>query len=315
MGATYLLSASRSARAPLFTAHDLLLLLYLYPFRFFSALASRDLLYRIARAAEPFLQFHSREWKNTVTRRMLAAPGLDLTPDQAARIARRLVSNAAFRLMDDLVLSRPSFHAALSAGEVRGLEHLERASSAGNGVVLLTAHFYASRMARRYLATIGYPILTVRHQSPSEDLAGRLGQRMVQPRLVKFLHEVIRDEVYVQDPGCTLQILRRLRSGGLVNIHFDARHGARTVESWLLGVPRTFASGIFDIVRLSGCAVVPMLCLGRSKDLRIIFGPRLDIVDASGRDEFVAANLPSFVQTIENQIAENPEEWTLWMRL
>ena len=313
--ATDLLSASRGARAPLFTAHDLLLLLYLYPFRLLSAFASRDLLYQIARVAEPFLQFHSREWKNTVRRRMLAAPCLDITPDQAARIARRLVSNAAFRLMDDLVLSRPSFQDALGDAEVRGIEHLERGMSAGKGVVLLNGHFYAGRLARRYLATIGYPTLTVRHQMPSEDLAGRLGRRILQPRLVKFLHEVIRDEVYVQNPGCTLKILQRLRSGGLVNIHFDARHGARTVESRLLGVPRAFSSGIFDIVRLSGCAVVPMLCLGRSTDLRIIFGPRLDIVDTSGRDEFVAANLPSFVQTIEKQISENPEEWTLWMRL
>lgn len=316
MGATtYLLSESHGARAPLFTAHDLLLLLYLYPFRFLSAFASRDVLYRIAAVAEPFLQFHSRRWKNTVTRRMLAAPCLEIMPDQAARIARRLVSNGAFRLVDDLVLSGPSFQDALGCAEVRGIEHLERAKSAGKGVVVLTAHFYAGRLARRYLATIGYPMLTVRHRMPSEDLAGRFGRRILQPRLVEFLHEVIQDEVYVQDPGCTLKILQKLRSGGLVNIHFDARHGARTVESRLLGVQRRFATGVFDIVRLSGCAVVPMLCLGRSTGLRIIFGPMLDIIDASGRDEFVAANLPSFVQTIEKQIADNPEEWTLWMRL
>ena len=315
MGATYLLSESRGVNAPLFTVHDLLLLLYLYPFRFLSAFAPRDVLYRIAEVAEPFLQFHSREWKNMIMRRMLAAPCFDVTPDRAERIARQLVSNGAFRLVDDLVLSGPSFQDALGCAEVRGIEHLELAKSAGKGVVVLTGHFYAGRLARRYLATIGYPILAVRHQMPSEDLAGGFGNRILQPRLVKFLHEVIQDEVYVQDPGCTLKILQRLRSGGLVNIHFDARHGARTVESWLLGVQRRFATGVFDIVRLSGCAVVPMLCLGRSTGLRITFGPMLDIIDASGRNEFVDANLPSFVQTIEKQIADNPEEWTLWMRL
>ena len=315
MGTTYPLSASRGAQAPLFTAHDLLLLLYLYPFRFLSTLVPRVLLYQLAGVAEPFLQFHSREWKNMVMRRMLATPCLDITPERAAQIAQRLVSNAAFRLVDDLLLSRPSFQDALRCADVRGIEHLERGKSAGKGVLVLTGHFYAGRLARRYLATIGYPMLAVRHQVLTEDLAGRLGSRILQPRLAEFLHEVIQDEVYVQDPGCTLKILQRLRSGGLVNIHFDARHGARTTESRLLGVPRRFATGVFDIVRLSGCAVVPMLCLGRSAGLRITFGPALDIVDAAGRDEFVAANLPSFVQTIEKQIADHPEEWTLWMRL
>jgi Kdo2-lipid IVA lauroyltransferase/acyltransferase len=305
----------RARREPLCTVYDLLLFLYLYPLRFFAAFASRDLLYALGRLGEPFLQFRSREWKKRVMRRMLAVHGSGITPERAPRVASQLVANAVFRLLDDLVLSRPSFARALRCQGVEGREHLERAKSAGKGVLVISGHFYASRLAKRYLATIGYPMLTVRHQEPVDDFAGRLGRRVLQPRLVEFLHGVIQDEVYVQDPGCTLKILQRLRSGGLVNIHVDARHGAKTAEWPLLGVPRRFASGVFDVARLSGCAVVPMLCLGRSTGFRVIFNPPLDILNAPTREEFLAANLPSFAQTLEKQIAGHPEEWTLWTRL
>ena len=82
-----------------------------------------------------------------------------------------------------------------------------------------------------------------------------------------------------------------------------------------LGTRRNFSTGIFDIVRLSGCAVVPMMCLGRSSDFRISFGPMLDIMQAPGRDEFIQANLPAFVETIERQIVNHPEEWEQWMSI
>jgi lauroyl/myristoyl acyltransferase len=132
---------------------------------------------------------------------------------------------------------------------------------------------------------------------------------------MEFLHAVIGESVYIQDRECTLKIVRRLRSGGLVNIHFDGQSGTRTTPWSLLGIPRRFSTGIFELIRLSSCAVVPMICLGRSSAFRIIFGPMLDIVQAPGRDEFIRANLPAFVQTIEKQILDYPEEWEQWMSI
>ena len=111
------------------------------------------------------------------------------------------------------------------------------------------------------------------------------------------------------------EIVARLRSGGLVNIHFDGLAGARTTPTTFLGSRRNFSTGIFDIVRLSGCAVVPMLCLGRSSDFRIVFGPVLETMQKPGRDEFIGANLPAFVETMEQQILNHPEEWEQWMSI
>jgi len=308
-------SASSVSPAPLVTVRDLLLWLYLFPLQFFFRFVSRDRLYQIGRASEPLLQFHYRKGRKKAENRMLATPGSGISAGEAPRIACQFVSNAIFRALDNLIVRRPAFLKELRLAEVAGLEHIEWARSQGRGVLVVTGHFSAVRVSLRYLAAIGYPMLVVRSYYPSVGPAGRLSGRLVKRRLAKFLHAIVQDEVDHKAPDCTLRILQRLRSGGLVNIMLDASAGARKVNASMLGAPWRFSAGIVDIVRLSGCAVVPMLCLGRSSDLRIIFSPALDIVEARERDEFVDANLPTLVRCLERQIADHPAEWVLWALL
>jgi lauroyl/myristoyl acyltransferase len=296
---------------PLVTVDDLLWFLYLYPLRIFAAFGPRGLLYSIGRLS----WFRARKRSEVVTRRMLNAKCTGIPRDQMSRIAGQFLANSAIRMLDDLVASWPSFPRRLRCSEIHGLEHLERARSAGAGVILLTVHFCAIRIAKQHLSNIGYPVLTVRDQIAEGDWWGRLGRRMLAPRRMKFLNTIIGESVYVQDRGYVLKILGRLRSGGMVNIHFDGLAGAKTVPWTFLGTRRNFSAGIFDIVRLSGCAVVPMVCLGHSSALRILFSPMLDVVRKPERDEFIQANLPAFVETIEQQIVNHPEEWEQWMSI
>jgi lauroyl/myristoyl acyltransferase len=268
----------------------------------------------MVRLAEPFAHWIWRDRRNKVMQRMYATRCLGMTQDQAQRSARKYISNSMFRAVDDVLLCRPSFRRMLRCTSIQGLDWLGQARSAGRGVIVLTAHLYASRVAKRYLASIGYPMLTVRSRRHTGDLESRVGRGILHERYNQFLHEVIQDEVDLNDPDCALRILQRLRSGGMVNLHFDALARSRPVEWPFFGTQTRFSSGTFDIVRLAGCAVVPMLCLGRSTDFRIAFSPMLDIVPAQDRAGFVAANLPSFVEVLEKQIEANPEEWTPWNR-
>jgi lauroyl/myristoyl acyltransferase len=308
-------ASRRTARAPLVTLRDLLLLLYLYPLQFFFRPFSRERLYQFGRVLEPFLQFHFRNWRKTAAARMLATPGAGISADQAPLLARQLVSNAICRSLDDLIISRPKFLHEISLAEVSGLEHVEMAMRRGRGVLIVSGHFSAVRLARRYLATASYPMLAVRAFNPSSGSTGRLSGLLAQRRLAQFLRSAVRDEADPFAPDCTLKILQRLRSGGLVNMTLDAPGGARTAEGRLLGVPWRFSTGLLDIVRLSGCSVVPMLCLGNGSDLRIVFSPALDIAETSSRDEFICLNLPKLVHLMEQQIADHPADWVLWALL
>lgn len=298
------------ANLPLVTFNDLLWLLYLYPIRWLARLSPRSVLYSIGKLADPIVQFHARSRTRRATHWIAQACGVSI--DRAQAIARGSVSNNLLRILDELMLLRPSPEAMLRCKGVEGIEHLDRAIAGGRGVLLVVGHFYANRIAVRYLTTRGYAILAVHNLRPSNASEGWLGRRFLQPRFIALQKLAIPDHVYIQDPDCSLKIMRRLRVGRVAVLQMDGRAGTHPIEYPFLGVRPRFPSGILELARLSGCAVVPMLCLGRSAGFRIRFDPMLEMEHAPSREAFAAANLPRFLAVVERQIIENPEEWRLW---
>ena len=205
-------------------------------------------------------------------------------------------------MLDDLVISWPSHVRRLRCREIEGLDHLERARSAGKGVILLTVHFSAIRLAKQHLAASGYPILTVRDEIAEGDWWGWIGRRALAPRRVKFLQSIMGESVDIQDRGCVLKIMGRLRSGGLVNIHFDGLAGARTMPWPFLGTRRHFSTGLFDMSTLSGCAVVPNDLPGPQFRFWISFDPMLEIMQPSERKSSFKPTFPHSLRRWKNRL-------------
>lgn len=302
-------------RLPLVTAKDVLWFLYLYPFRALAVRLSPAARHRLGRAVEPFFRFFTRRQMRVARQRMAVALGPTHSTAAIAETTRRYVSNTIVRAFDDLLLADERARPHVRPSEIQGIEHLKQALSGGKGVVLITGHFYASRLGKHSLAAMGYPVLSVRNGQPPDRWMGRLGAKVLQRRYVEFLHGIIRDEVFIQDPECSLKILGRLRSGGLVNVHIDAVASSSWIEVPFFGHPKRFATGLLEIVRLSGCAVVPMLCLGTSSASRVIFDAPLRLEPSRSRKEFVNMNIRTLVDTLERQIREHPSEWEAWVRL
>ena len=298
-------------KPPFVSRKDVLWFLYLYVFRPMAARLPPSVLYLAGRWIEPVCQWLLGKDKQRLRGRLertfgAAAAGLEDIP-------RRFVSNAVVRVIDDLAVDRVIDARSANPPEIQGLDHLERSLERGNGVLLVNCHFFANRAARRWLARMGYPIVVVRNQRPRRSTMGRLGQKHLLPRYSKFLHTVIRDEIDVKDTDCTLQILQRLRAGGLVNIYLDGRSSSETATYPFLAGQSTFPTGFLRIARLSGCAIVPMVCAGDARRLLIRFDEpfRLEPRDEPG--EFIAANLPRLVRIMESQIVNYPEQWELWI--
>jgi lauroyl/myristoyl acyltransferase len=304
-------SAPGLAALPLFTLNDLLWLFYLYPVRWLARVLPRSMVYAVGRVADPLVQFYARGRKSRAI--PWIAEACRTTPDHAKDIARRALSHNLFGTLDDLLILRSPSQATRGCDGVDGLQHLDEAIARGKGVILLAGHFCANLVAWRYLASQGYPALSL-HQRRTPNVAqGRLGKRFLQPRRAELRKIAFPDQAYVQDPDCSLTILRRLRAGGLVTLLIDGRAGTSPVEQPFLGRLQRVPSGILEIIRLSNCAVVPILSLGRGDGFRIRLDPMLDIVSAPSRDAFAAANLPRFLAVVERQVVENPEEWRLWI--
>jgi lauroyl/myristoyl acyltransferase len=302
-------------KARLLSVKDILWFVYLFPLRFFARHLSARNLYRLGRALEPCFQVVADSRRRSARERMRRALGERLNDSEFDDISRRFVSNAVWRALDDLHLMDPKSAARLVPPEIHGLDHLTRALAAGNGVVLLTGHFYANRLAKHHLARMGYPVMSVRNGQPPDQWMGRIGARFLQPRYIEFLHSVIGDEVFIQDPQCSLKIFRRLRSGGIVNVHFDSSFSRHSVELPFLGASKRFPTGLLEIVRLSKCSVIPMLCLGNQRAASITFEAPFVFEPAGSREEFASANLGRLVAQLEQQIREHSAEWEIWTRL
>jgi lauroyl/myristoyl acyltransferase len=300
---------------PLLSVKDILWFLYLYPLRLVASRLSTPNLYRLGRTLEPVFQVLAAGRRHIARARMSKALSSKFSAAEIDSISKRFVANAVWRALDDLHLMDPESAARIAAPQILGFDHLTRALSRGHGAILLTGHFYANRLGRRHLARMGYPMMSVRNGQPPDQWMGRLGARFLQPRYIDFLHQVIGDEVFIQDPQCSLKIFRRLRSGGLVNVHFDASFSPHSVELPFLGEKKRFATGLLEIIRLSNCAVVPMLCLGNQRAFSIRFDEPLALTPATNRDEFVDRNIQHFVNTLEQQVLEHAEEWEIWVRL
>jgi KDO2-lipid IV(A) lauroyltransferase len=229
-------------------------------------------------------------------------------------IADRYFRNSILRYLDDLLIERLLREPRLRNVEIVHLENLTEPLSAGRGAVLVSGHYFANRLAKRYLATIGFPCLSVRNIEPPDRKAGQLGIGLLQKRYMAFLGEVVGDEVSIQDPDCSLKMLARLRTGGLIHCHVDSAFSQEVVKRKFFGREESFPAGFLQVAKLAGCPLVPLHCLGNSRRLGIEFGKALWLENAPDRRSFAETNLTKIVRILEEQIKSHPAEWDFWIR-
>ena len=314
------LAVERSAdRRPLVTAKDVLWLVYLYPLRFLAAVLPIPMFRVLTSVVDFVCQRVTGRLKRSMLKHLDAVQESGGLRQDPKTIASQIVSRSVRRSMDDLVLNRLVAQ-GLKPPQIEGLEHLEQAVARGKGVILLSAHTYANRVSKRYLDQAGFPVMSIRNHRPPDSLMGQLGKRLLHHRYLEHLHGIIQDEAFIQDASCALTISKRLRAGGIVHIYLDA--GVTALRSsdedvamfWapFLATQRPFPTGFMRIARATGCALVPLICLGDSLDFSIACDAPLELSPDAATDELIAAHLPGLVAAFETKILKAPEQWELW---
>ena len=297
-------------RSPLITLVDLAHLIYLYPLRFAARIMPPHVFLGICESLIPLGAVAQRKTRQRVTRNLRATfPAA--SDDQIRAWAVAAVAGSLNRAFQDLVTRKLIAGDHLKDVKITGLQNLESARAQGRGVVVFSGHFLAGRLARRYLEAKGMPILVTRVGRPSTRRSSRIG-RLLKPSYVRLLHEVIETEVFVEERGSSLRILRRLREGGMVNAHLDAGIRRNLYASTMPDRPGVRGIGILEVVRLTRAPMVPVAWFGDWRSMTIEFLPPLDLVDAPDRLSFVAANMPRITATIEELIGRHPEQWEMF---
>jgi len=286
---------------------------YLFPLRAMARFLSPASVFRLGRLLEPLAQVAMRSRRVELVSRMEKALGVGR---QAGDMARLYIRNALFRSLDDLVMDRLFASGGARYLAFEGREHLESALARGRGAILLTGHFYANRAGKRYLSSIGFPVLSIRNRATPERRSGRLGMACLRDRYFRFLNSVIRDEVWIQDPECTLKILKRLRANGIVNVHLDAAYSSFVYACPFLDKDgRFFPTGFLRIARLSGAPILPTLFVGDSRSLTIRIEEPHPLELSQDEELLIQSNLPALVGRLERQIRSHPDQWELWTQI
>ena len=199
----------------------------------------------------------------------------------------------------------------MERGGVKGLDILEKALLDKKGVILIGGHFSGDRVGKFFLREMGFPIMNVRTKSPRSFLMSSVEKKYFVPLETDILNSILKDYVFIEDKGFAIEVLKRLRENGLVSILVDARATTQGIHCPFLGGRRFFPTNFLEIARLTGAAVVPMVCIGNSLSFAITFEERLQIREAATKNEFVSVNLLTAVKVLEAQIMNYPGHWLI----
>jgi len=293
----------------LFTLKDVLLFFYLFALRILATIFPIKMIRLIGILLGYIYSSISVSKKRALQKSLTLAFIGKETRGDIKKISNQLIRNVVSRAIDDLILNRLRKKDLLKCSEIKGLENLETALSAKKGVILVSGHFFASRVAKRFLSEIGFPVLSVGGKPAGFS---SVGAKYLKSRYVEFMKSVIDDQVLVRDPNFGLKTLRCLRENGLVNVHIDGPWSHQKVRLPFLGEKRSFPAGFLRIADLTGAAVVPMLCLGNSKSFTVILEKPFEIRKTSDSEKFISSNLERLVSLLESQILQYPDQWCRW---
>ncbi|NOR18857.1 MAG: hypothetical protein GQ538_02055 [Xanthomonadales bacterium] len=291
--------------------HDIMAWIYLYPVRGMCNLIPVNVLIWLTQRLAPLYARLRRDIAVPVSQHMAKSlKGHDLSTLPEV-LARSFLAKGLRKSIDDLVIRRLSTETLGNCATVRGIEFLDEALADGKGVIVISGHFNANRLAKYYLRRIGYTFMSVRNPVPISAAMGRFGNRYAAPAYGRFLNTIIEDEIHSQDAGLGAGLLRRLRDNGMINVNIDASVAKEKFRVTCLNKKRQFAGGFLRLAELTGAPLVPMQCLGNSSGFEIVFGKPIRYVGRSSTEEFMS-RIELMVGLLESWVLAHPTEWVLW---
>ena len=184
---------------------------------------------------------------------------------------------------------------------IAGLQHLRDGVAAGNGGILLTAHYGNWELLNAALLVNGFPVSVVARDAPDDFTAS-----LINAAREKHGGKVIdRDDVR--------GMLTVLRRGEVLGILPDQHAKTGGLLGTFLGLPASLAQGPALFAARTGCTVLPTFSCRQPDDtFRCTVFPPLQLQDTGDRDADVAANTQTMQDVIGEQIRTHPEQW-LWL--
>lgn len=184
-----------------------------------------------------------------------------------------------------------------------GLEILEGAAAAGNGVILVTPHLGGWDFGGAWFASKGYKLTVV--VEPLEP-----------PELFEWFADMRRGiglEIVPLGPSAGTTILRRLKEGRIVALVSDRDLTGTGVPVTFFGEETTLPSGPATLALRTGAALLPVAVYFEGREgHRGVVRPPVDVVRTGSFREDVQRVMQAVAHEFEELIRVAPSQWHLF---
>lgn len=198
--------------------------------------------------------------------------------------------------------------------EIRGMEHVEAALSAGKGAIICSTHFGSFNSAFSLIGASGFPVTVVGglrstwvRMSPVQRILWRL---VHETRLERHRHRPNIEQAKA-GVGTAILMAEILQSNELVAIAVDAplppKERARSIPVDFLGRQILLLPGSVNMAQMTGSPVLTML-MHRLPDWK---HQTLEIMPVSLQGDDVT-DIKSCMQVLEAPIRQSPAYWDWW---
>ncbi|MDX1764647.1 MAG: lysophospholipid acyltransferase family protein [bacterium] len=231
------------------------------------------------------------------------ALGDTLSEDERLALLKRVYKNMGRSALEFAGIPRLSVEKLERFVTIEGLEKLKAAKEAGQGIILLAAHFGNWELLAQSLALHGYSGYAV-------------GRRANVPLLHNYIvrcRESHGNRIIVRD-GAIRRVLSVLRQGEILGILGD-QHGSATQGMMIdfFGHPAPTDGDIARIILKTQATVLPTFIVRHEDETHTLYvGDPLTFNVTGNLEEDVLQVTKTYMQSIEKMVRKHPDQW-LWM--
>jgi KDO2-lipid IV(A) lauroyltransferase len=260
------------------------------------------IIYALAKHSTSLFMRCSRRYQRKITRNLKIAFGESCDSKQVAAITGTLAQNLGLNFAETLIAATDKRKELLDSIQIHGIEHLDRALTAGKGVIAFSAHIGNFTLIGQKMSASGYAF-------------NMLVKDPHYPSVAEAFHIIQESQgskyIYVEPWERALrQILSCLRKNEVVCMLADEKKTKSDIHVDFFGHPAPTAPGPAVLSLRTGALLVPVFIIRKDDGRNHIFiEPRLELHLNGDRTKDIHTVVASYTRIIEDFIKRYPDQW------
>lgn len=229
---------------------------------------------------------------------------LGVSAEEAVVIARRMFVNIGKTLLEVLYTPALTPEKLERWVTIENLHYLTEAMSAGQGTVMLTAHFGNWEWMAARLVQAGFPVAAIAQTQPNPGLDQLLNEYRGKVGLAPYARG-----------NALVAAMKALKNGHILGFLADQDAKANGIFVNFFGRPSSTPQGPAVFAQRCRAPVVPAFIVRQpSKGHRIVLSPPLYAEKAVGPDQEIASLTARMTRVMEERIRQHPDHWWWFQR-